>query len=1061
MTDDGTVTPQMSVLESGPGQQEDLLELRRALDAMNFRPALGPNSPLNDVAGTIDPSTHKEMCKNYREMLRHNRTFIDDEREQAYIAECQEAELQGKDKPSPKTERGARKFIEKQGPGQTVMQMLQVRGEIRYTGWLNSLRRQEMFEGLQSGTPQHQRARIEYFNATCADFINRMRCSHPQLMPKVVTQLRTDIDSLYEALPPFARIHQEMSPFGDMIVDLTTMLDSYSRPGHAFQLYMLSRITSNAGMEFAEPTIALLVPGPKSAGKTRGFDIIRKCSPPAMHKMLSYRTAKSSLTHHDCDMVNTIVDEATSDLIGMEDGPGSNDAAAILKTTMTMPGKVAMVNYCDMSEDGLRTPGIAVSSQTGTLLVATNIELKNRKESPVLARYIVKEATIVPAELPDAIESRMISAEIETEEEKRKKKKAQNVMIFDTYTLILVECAIACGVIDNVELAPLEVYRQMLQSTLGPFKMHLADPKRVNHLKKVVRTLTIMTACFYAFRSPATTEARANKTFWEYVPEALRTVERLLVPDLEICMFAFSLLEFLWIDEQTERISSTLSRMCDAQRFLNLDNSAAAGGSTMLQAEMSAERMHLNNAARSGNNSNVQQSRAPRASGLPKFNDVPMIEQDGKISKEERNLRMLMRSDAVPQMHLPFKENSNNISINAQWVLVGKLPFRSITTLAQEIRADTSKDEVSSIENIKSALKTMLNTRIESHVYQYNAQTNRIVQSNEGMISQMAMMSIDTTDKRAYHGSAASMTGGQGKMYYIATEVITNPQMFHSVFTSALGNMSFRNTQERDDVMTAFPCRHFEYKNGDRFAGKRVEFHGVYQTVNIRPDVTKAFCITNRKKVSRGRADIFDGKLGGPEAAPSEESQASQLSHSTTRRFTQDPDFVYASKRAAILGCDVKQCCWLFAYCDAPEPEEPSLIYPDDLVMSEQIRRYEHQRAIYTMQKPTGEIENGATEQLYREVISRKRRRRPTLQNAKRRRMLDSLGVKNDQALDAFKRGYRAYNDQRTAVQLQRAKEKNKRNFFAMLNMPEQEQIAAAPERQEASSSSTQERLMF
>lgn len=935
---------------------------------------------------------HERLHLNYLALLEGKRTCLLDKDENAYEEECKEARLKKKKKPSPPRQSGGRLGIERMLPGQTIVQLLEVRGRIRFLRqkFKKAMKRTVLVH--REGSPEYARRRTEFTREAIDVLVDSLQHTPGAAMPKVIVEMRNNIERLHENSSDYCAGHQPMSVFGEMIVELRTQLQCIANPGHAFDIYMVARVISLAGMEFAEPTTALLVPGSKSAGKSRAFFIIAKCSPSSMHRVVTAQTAKANLVSCDQDMVNTIVDEAPGYMLG-EPGAKGDTGAEIFKSMMTADGAILVVTYCDVSgDDGVRRPGLAVSSCSGTFLVATNKVLHNRENSPSLQRFNIRDASTVESTDYISIENKQRGTVTPLAEQLAGKEQLLDQMIYDAYCVVVVEAAIGANVIANVNMEIAQLYLQMFRDSLKKQNININGAKRIVHLMKFIRTLSIMTAAHYAFRSNETAQYRINQatgapyTFWEYLPTALKIIECKLICTQEMCVFAFTLNEPLWIKEQDEKITTVAAKISKIRKFFDAKNESNAGAALLMQKnhsrQFAALTPVLQEEAIASCSRGVQQvGRVERAGfaqiELPSVSGVIMSgganpgrdEQfvrsypssesryTSGLDHETTKVGQFLGSESCPPVFCTVNDDGK-IDVNANYVCLTNKPVRTLHDLATFLR-DRMTGDLSSAENIEGALRAMQSSMITSEVYKLVPQTGKIVTSQRyEPVEQNMMIQKETRDSSFFHRNKR-----EGSMrsyfYYISTELLVRPSKFRDVFYEAAVGMNYCFAAIRINMVLgrSFVGKQFARRTGEVF-GPLFNFHGKYMTYDIEPDANKQFVAEDF--VSPPSSDAYNlaktyrrADCDAKDAVAMRHAMLSfkpSTGRSGVGQITEDPEISYGRERGVSLGYDSqtgeRECCWLLARAPEHYDQIGATQFPEDQIAEMRVAMFrEHHKS--------------------------------------------------------------------------------------------------------------------
>ena len=819
---------------------------------------------------------HEATVKRYRDYLSGTVQFWNPENQEAF----DRAQIEGTKPPGRET--GQLRGVHVPADGQSIEQLLEVRDTFRYMGRVHGDAAEKATVGLEPGTSEFSNAYRTWQNSAMSKFLGEFFTAPSQVLPDTVVKTREWLNSLENQTYQSKLTYENLSTFGNMIVDFNDRMSSMFNFGHTTKLALATRLVVLSGLRYVvSMRPSLLVCGSKSSSKTYAFEAMERISCPGMFDRSTYMTIKSMTSDADRNLKIITLDEAAGPIIGQTMKGGDMQQEAIVKSMMTNKEVISKFLHC--SDTGRRELMDTVTSRIGTFLLATNEQLREA-ESATIARYVVWPVDSIPPGEIDSIEKKMYRMSDEERPEIYKMLLTNTKL--DCAYFLLVEMAIAASVIRDVNMTAAIAYFDMFNDFMTREGLPLTDGKKKLQSMEIVRILCIWHACYVVFTSPLTESWRVDPVTQKAHPlrqiasRALMEVERRLTISIEESIFGFTLFGSLWSDSEWSKICNTIrNHVVKLDEHLDLEGDGALVHPLVLPQDAASnyetmqKRINHNVElfASGSSNAGVQDFSSAESSagdrsapslcaaGIGREHGdhyetmyAELLENTTQRSRRERELAEFVSMTVKIPFLMPVTRDGE-VSVDPQYIEITPQGEYSIKGVSRRIRT-MQKHSWTSTENIGRALTEMQSQEIESRVFGYNLRSGKLYVSDKHRDQRVKMAVV-----KMVSGSSRDVTHPRGvshhaKRFFIATECLIDNHTIEDTLERAADSMQYNFTMRRTVITGLNVYARSRITNDGREYGERQVFWDLFRTIDLGPK-PKDFCLINYNTIDTS-ADV-------------------------------------------------------------------------------------------------------------------------------------------------------------------------------------------------------------
>ncbi len=857
----------------------------RASDERPYQSDRRPTFPTGGAEGMFSGRgyDHEAVVRRYRDYVCKRIRFWDPADEAA----AAEAEAEGK-KFKPRTT-SLMLGVRRTAPGQTVEQMLEVRSLIRQMAARNARLRQELLDAIDVNSPGYGEQYEQLQAEAIEHFINEFFEGPAELLPDTVSQSREwlkkldahHFNSLYK--------YDNLNAHGNAIATELDVLNNLFNFGHAMRAAFLVRLVVLGGMCWStgmRPGILLY--GDMSTSKTYLYKANEQLMQPGCFESYTHQTVLSQTGDTDADCKVRTQDECSGALVG--DDSDTRDAS-VLKSIAT--DKIVRSSHLH-TEDGNRTAVTSVRSCIGTICLATNNPIRDPKRSPWLARLILWQLKRPSPEDQASIEEKIYKLGMPEETLARKEMKRNSQLL--SFYVLFVEMAIGAGVIKDVSMQSAIIYFQQFNEYMKTQGHGIENPKSVVHVQEIARTLTIFVACHVVFTGPQSREWRYENgeplPFRRIAARALREVERLLVPSLDVCVFAYTLLGHMWIDAGWPEVCAAAREAIFGDEYPERVNLKAGvqitdppAKTTNLEffEEMQArinervddtarsfrrDRRAMHDAfaeAHADTSGAATSSRQPPPPPAPpsRASDARQhdIAQDPRyVLERAKSFETEMPAFLRAEVQTPFLTRRRKVGTAADDVLLAidpnyiELPAagaqESVHSVARKLCNAAHSQALEGEVAVKQLLHDACKEEIDTPIYTYDMVAGKIIIDPRyagRKVRQSAVIMVASTDPNVFRYRTDQ--SDKGVRLFIATHLVVTSSDVHTILLKAVQSMAYRFTLPRN-VLTALCVRAPRYSE-PRFHGRDAfrTYWELLRVVELKPNKHKPMFVVRNPQV--------------------------------------------------------------------------------------------------------------------------------------------------------------------------------------------------------------------
>lgn len=388
-------------------------------------------------------------------------------------------------------------------------------------------------------------------------FLDIWSGQHHARLPQPVNSGGKWFDTL-TALPLVPTLYENLTYFGNVMTQIANDFTIIANPGLNFEPMLLTRLTCLAAPEFNPyQSIYLLLAGDASVGKSFIMKKNEEMLPPGWCNMMAHLStlALTSDSNEDCGVL--MIEETPAAMTQeTNDKNGHDNGASFLKTLLT--NKIAQTRTVSVDQ-GQRKKCVHVTSKMMTGVFATNGKLT--LESPLLKRYLV----IKPSHDPTIAEKINKLGEMNTEPEMKNALLRQRVI---AHLVQLAHLAIGMGCIKPPNMDAYTVMFADVVKSMRSLGHPLTEPKSMNNVATVVRTLVVMRAVCEACLSEKNVHLRVDFATNKPIPfqdnylQHFANIEALLVAQEPEIIFGISICHTIFGDDTEGKVIEAARSLC-------------------------------------------------------------------------------------------------------------------------------------------------------------------------------------------------------------------------------------------------------------------------------------------------------------------------------------------------------------------------------------------------------------------------------------------------------------------------------------------------------------------
>jgi len=448
------------------------------------------------------------------------------------------------------------------GPNETAMDVLE-RTSFTFKHRRESCEYLEkQLAGLAPGTEQYEAKKLAAQITLCKKVYKAFDDgSCDKTMAESFRLSRDWLKEQEEHFPLFRNEYSNLSPFGNMMMQVLTDFEVIANPGQNMEILLLLRIASLACPRFnLTQSLMMLIAGDPSAGKSYLMQMIADALPKGYTLSMTSLTEKALSNDENEDHKCLMIEEMPPTLIQETfERTGFDGGASFIKALLT--NKICTTRSLAY-EKGKRQKFVHVTSKQWTGIFATNGTLVH--DSPLLKRYFVLKPTF------DADIALKINKLKATSAAPERLIALHRQRILADY-IQKTEMLIGCAVLDEVNMDQFTIDWNRVVEEMALEGHPINDAKSVNMVGEVVKTLVVMRAVVEAVMMEANVDLRYDferhcaKRFNDHCIEHFMNINRRLVAQTPEIVFGIFLCRTLFGNDTEGKIIDAAKKIFGMQ----------------------------------------------------------------------------------------------------------------------------------------------------------------------------------------------------------------------------------------------------------------------------------------------------------------------------------------------------------------------------------------------------------------------------------------------------------------------------------------------------------------